>query len=269
MFLFWKYGQRTEAEGQSTGRKEHANMWTAWKCVFLDLQAVPFLSRDREQFPIYFVTGQSAAVLPGGSASGVGWGCRGESTGSSSPCPAEAAYSGDTSTRHLGQAGGREIHISVLKQHKTSICMYFIALIELCVYMLVGYCCCAITKIPVNSSGNTVHPQSFLQSRLTHREWSMAYLTGGVTVIWAWRNENSSCLVHCWYQKLLRNTDGSRKFPRVSLTDPGAACPAGRPPFRTSPTLTFCLWRNRASLLWQASNSCCEQILPRRHRCGF
>ncbi len=41
---------------------------------------------------------------PVGSAWGEGWGCLGESTGSSAPCPAAAAYSEDTSMHRQGPA---------------------------------------------------------------------------------------------------------------------------------------------------------------------
>ncbi len=44
------------------------------------------------------------ALPPVGSAWGEGWGCLGESTGSSAPCPAAAAYSEDTSMHRQGPA---------------------------------------------------------------------------------------------------------------------------------------------------------------------
>lgn len=51
------------------------------------------------------MNGSAAAVrLPVGSASGGGSVCWGGSTGSSSPSPAQAAYSADTSRRHQEQA---------------------------------------------------------------------------------------------------------------------------------------------------------------------
>lgn len=74
-----------------------------------------------------------STFLPAGSAWDAGWGCRGESTGSSSPCPAEAAYSGDTSTRHPGQAGGSGIHISVLTQKVLNIELHVLWLWLKCV----------------------------------------------------------------------------------------------------------------------------------------
>lgn len=59
----------------------------------------------------------------------------------------------------------------LLKQYKTSICMYFMALTEICV------CTCwlvtaagAITKIYTLMAEVTVDPQRFLQIPLTHRE---------------------------------------------------------------------------------------------------
>lgn len=42
--------------------------------------------------------------------------------------------------------------------------MYFISLTELCVYMLVGGCCCAVTKIQIN--GRVTHS--------THKVFSKA-----------------------------------------------------------------------------------------------